>query len=294
MSCMRSFKMPSVCVCGCGCDVARIDMSRLLQAHAQHNALASPPTLQLECGLYGPNQHALASARSLVVAYVSYDLRNGHPINTLLTPVIRRQAAAPGVHTIAVNYGASRLFQNFTFTVEGSLPAVSPCLAQSGVLPELRTAVLAEGKGGLLVNYAHVFRVLGEGCVRALGYASLWDVITAPHEYYSAFVHSDEAVALLDRHALHSDVIVDATGPTTGHRSSLIATLAESPSCSRHTPAVVGYLGYPGSFGMKSVGHVFVDAWTTPPEQQHLYYGNPAVLILLVRRKASGSVCFMH
>lgn len=96
----------------------------------------------------------------------------------------------------------------------------------------------------------------------------MWPVVTAADAYYSAFGVEDAVVATLHAHSQRpGNVLVDVTGPTQGHRPAAV-TAAHVAACEnaaqaqpeesaqvavQHSglaPVAVGFLGYPGSYGV--------------------------------------------
>jgi hypothetical protein len=155
----------------------------------------------------------------------------------MLTPVIATMHA----NTTIVNYGPSSLLQNFTFMLRGKTDPLHACLALTTEFMD----VLARARHPDInqLDFAVVFRYLGLDCITANGFEDLWGVVTAPQHYYHMFGMLDSDAAAFARDA---DAVIDVTGPTQGHKPSLIAETASISAC--HTP-FVGYLGFPGSFG---------------------------------------------
>ena len=66
-----------------------------------------------------------APTGQLTVTYVSYDLRDQHPVGGMVTPMAA--AHSHNVFRVFVNYGPSQLFQNFTLVLSGALPFPDGC-----------------------------------------------------------------------------------------------------------------------------------------------------------------------
>jgi hypothetical protein len=208
---------------------------RLIQKHSV--ALSYPALSACEETQQVPSPTGRSAV--LNVVYMGYDLRDQHPVARLLSPIVWSHNRTR-VSVTFINYGPSRLFQNFTFVLRDYQTLPHTCLLT--VVSDVRAQLSRTQEAFVWLEYASVLRDIGQSCLNAAGFGELWAPVTSADQYFAMFGASDDEISQVTA-AQRPDVIVDTTGVTQGHRPAAIAaSIAASCRFSGRHVAILGFL----------------------------------------------------